>query len=476
MMAESVNQLNSQDFIKQETLDKYRRYIDYLYEFDLVQDAYYLVRAVPKILGEIDNYEHNYPDLYREYLEVVERAKIVAIPILKEEEIEDIFRNNLLAAISYQTRDIYEKIENKLVGIMVYEDRDEFKDKLRKAMEGNQEFIGKQDIEINNEKKPPTIANWLLEYHTKLGMGDVDKVKIAQYFNENKNINRLAMTDRNLLVKILNLYVRLSISSTTTFGLEEPVSITDDQGNKTVINKGVAEKINLRDEIKKDLEIARQVIAEANANKLKAAGVDKKIADEEPADTIQPKPTEKKEVVIKSPSAEPVETIDKKPPVVVIQDDRLAQAEDDLLRDTAGDLSQLRDKLFTGIKANNAELVIASLLILGRLGGLAESLINDKNLANIYEKNVIPALANDLKTDAKRITATYTPAHLREFLRFILDRALKDEQLAAQFGHQIESVMASTGQADYANMVHYDAQAKKFRWAEAQIDPQGNLQ
>jgi len=163
------------DFTKSETLSLFQRYLKYLYDFDIADEAYNLVKALPNFLLQMPNFAEEHPYLYEEYKKIFKSAKILALPFLPSEKIIEIFRTNLLAGLTLKFPDFLDKLEAKLVTFLVTEERDALKANIRKAMEENQETIGKADLIINGQNKPPTVANWLLDYKINLGEGEAEE-------------------------------------------------------------------------------------------------------------------------------------------------------------------------------------------------------------------------------------------------------------------------------------------------------------
>ncbi|MFC1663250.1 hypothetical protein ACFL04_03770 [Patescibacteria group bacterium] len=469
--------------------------------FQEMEDAYWFAQNLDATLTEYREFSGEHPDLYTAYKSMTVKARWIGLQFLTENETVYLFENHLREALTMEDFDIDDAWRGKILTINLLDIRDMFKKRIRNTMERNKQRLTSEDLVIDEERVEPTIGNWIRAYNVALGTEIVPLVKYTEYLFRDKNITKLSDKERALIETLVTFYEKLKLSSETPEGLEENIPVDDKERPGDIIG-GVFQplkKVNM-EEVNNAMKAIQTVLdqekGQPTAPEATPAGAMPALPPEPvalPPDITPPiseptvTPPTVKEPAAKQPKvpptpvpAKPVPKPIPKPelpkiPVVEISDDIVFENENKLLEQSAGDVNKLHSILFNAIKNNRGDQIVASLLILARLGGLPRILIENKDLANLHEKNVIPQLADSLQADQKKIAATYTPAHLREFLKFILTRSIAGEQQVAQYGMQIEEVMQSAGQHQYDRLVYFDNKSGQYRWAEAQVDKDGSL-
>ena len=79
-----------------------------------------------------------------------------------------------------------------------------------KNLMSNQEMIGRNPIWLENKKVDPTIANWLKDFIKEKGSDFFDELILAEYLAVSPNPKNLAIDEKNLLRRLLNLYRNLA--------------------------------------------------------------------------------------------------------------------------------------------------------------------------------------------------------------------------------------------------------------------------
>lgn len=467
------------DFTRNETLSRYQKFLEYLYNFDMAEDAYKLVKTLPVFLAEMPDFENNHPYLFEEYQKIIKSAKILAVNFLPPEEVINIFKTNLLAALRRKFPDFWEKIDYKMVTFLLHEDRDKFKEKLRKAMEENQEKIGELDLEVNEKKLPPTVANWLIEYKVNLGEEEADRLKLVAYFNKNKNINRLDYEDRDLLMEVFNIYVRLGISSQSAQGMEEKITLIDENGEKRIFKKGVLEKVETTDEMRRDLEMAKRAREKVLGVKLPYSYL---VKEEEKKPPISSLPVMKKEGVPEELSE--AAAIQEKLNKTQVENEPLLRQiiaeEKNIIAASQGDMEKLKNYFFEGYKNKESNVVSACLLILARTAGL-KNIISDPLTQEIFGKDIFPILIKQTPgVDLQILINNFrqnkeNPIYRKIFLKFIISRILPTGNQSAYLAWQLENIFRALGQNLFLGLVYYNISTGQFEWAMVKVNKDGSL-
>lgn len=473
------NEIKIPDFTQNETLTRFQKYLEYLYNFDMAEEAFTLVNSLPTFLAEIPDFEANHPYLFEEYQKILKSAKILAANFLLPEEIIEIFRANLLVALRQKFPDFWEKIDFKMVTFLMHEDRDKFKEKLRKAMEENQEKIGNFDLEINEKKMPPTVANWLIDYKVNLGEEGADRLKLVDYFNKNRNINRLDLGDRDLLMEVFNIYVRLGISSQSAEGMEEKITLIDEDGTKRVFNKGVLEKLEITDEMRRDMEMAKHAREKVLGVKFPYTYLKK---EEEIAPSVSSLPVVKEEGMEKKlPEAADIreklsKTMAENEPFLK----QIIAEEKNIITASQGEMEKLKNYFFEAYQNKELNVALACLLVLARTAGL-KNIISDAITQAIFEKDIFPILIKQTAgVDLAGLIDNFrqdkeNEIYLKIFLKFIVSRILPEGKQSAYFAWQLENIFRALGQVSYLGLVYYNIGTSQFEWAMVKVNKDGSL-
>jgi len=225
-------QLNNKNFLKEIEM-KSRDFIDY----DQFREAYDLAKTLEQSINKVKGFKEKSYELYRSYQEIIIKLKWIGLPIMTEGMAIDYFQNHFTKIFSipdYDFDNLWRKLGSILLIIMNFTERDKFKKKLTWALLNNQEKITSRELMINNQRRPPTVGNWLLDYNSNLGTGVVDNLKRVQYFSGNNNIKVLPEQEKARVKTLLDLYERLKLSSFTLEGLEEDIPVDEDDMEGTI--------------------------------------------------------------------------------------------------------------------------------------------------------------------------------------------------------------------------------------------------
>ncbi|MFZ5391229.1 MAG: hypothetical protein ACOZAJ_03080 [Patescibacteria group bacterium] len=211
--------------------------------FNDVDEAYWLVKNLKPFMKDKDFLNDN-SDIAKRYRSLFYRCEFVCLDLLPDQEVLDLFQHHFAEFFSiYQNIDLWSRIRAILLARYILEDRDSFKQKIRKALENNQELLGQGNIFVADEQKPATISNWLLDYTGNVGTGKSESLKKAEYLTNSLNVKALSSINREHLRELINFYEKLKISSLSPEGLEDPVG-TEIDGKQVTFREGNFEEID----------------------------------------------------------------------------------------------------------------------------------------------------------------------------------------------------------------------------------------
>lgn len=139
---------------------------------------------------------------------------------IKQEEglIVKIFSEKLINELNnYQT--IIEAINRRI--FYVLSRNLSFQQEIEKALYLNEETFSDKDFIVENNRKKPTVANWLRDFINHFGAKMFDAVELSSYLTNSDNAKKLNDSERQLLIKILNTYRNIKFF---------PESMPDDDG------------------------------------------------------------------------------------------------------------------------------------------------------------------------------------------------------------------------------------------------------
>jgi len=208
MSQQTLEKLNNLEMIK-----KFNQTIYNIVASDSVGEAKELVAVLSDIFLRNPEFNKVNPSLYKIYYNYLVATKYVIIFDLEEEEIVGLIRENFDFVLNNQEYDLDRKMKYKIRGIIGLEKRDIFKKEIRQALMKCNNILSKNKILINEQKHSGTIANWLKDYYTKLGMEKVDSLKLNEYLVNSANIKFLSLEEKIKLKKLLDFFENMKVSS-----------------------------------------------------------------------------------------------------------------------------------------------------------------------------------------------------------------------------------------------------------------------
>ena len=261
--------------------DDYLKSLDYVFnviiERNDVKSAEVLLKVLTEALAarkrelaarkEIDDF----------YKKVIIKLRFIALPLLDDKDIIDLLGNYFTWQFGLPDYDIQEKLSGKLINTLILEDRDKLKAGLKAALLANQEVITRK-VEIK------TIAGWLKNYISKLGLGKADNLARTQYFIDLTKIKGMDDHYASRLKILFNFYESLKLSSSAPEGFDEAVPIMIN-GKLSIFRHGALEPVGKIAVKKKAVEtkevnkignISRQAVG---VNQAKRVSADKIISN-----------------------------------------------------------------------------------------------------------------------------------------------------------------------------------------------------
>ncbi len=196
-------------------------------------------------------------ELYKKYQRIVIKLKWVSLSYFNKQEIIDLFENYLKAAFEIPDFDLWEKLKLFLLQFGDFEERDEIKKDIINVLNSGKARITSKNI---NEKKEPTVKNWIREYITTVGVGRAESIKLQKFFTQNKNFTTLPANEKNKIKDFFKFYERIKLSSLTPEGVEDSIEIMTDDFRGVFHDGKLEEHEKLTDYQKKLLDISIKII------------------------------------------------------------------------------------------------------------------------------------------------------------------------------------------------------------------------
>ncbi len=213
-------------------------------EQDLVPESRDLISTINQIFSRNSELKREAPELYNHYQTYLMRAKFVCLFELEENEVLELMEKYLVLVLDNPFYNIYEKLRTRLRNFDSLLERDAFKNKIRESLLKNHSKISSEKIMVGTIMQEPTVANWLKDYYSKLGIDRVDALAFNQYLVNTENTKNLEDSSREKLKTLFTLFEKLKISSSEAGGLEENfVAILPDK-SVSLISGGMPTKID----------------------------------------------------------------------------------------------------------------------------------------------------------------------------------------------------------------------------------------
>jgi hypothetical protein len=380
-----------------------------------------LIIEISEILA--DN-EPESPDTRLKYENFLQKAELLALPALSDNEICNLIQNSLISVFEMEDYDLWGKIKTKLLSIPQFEARDALKKKIRDALLLNLQTLTKQGITTDSVKIGGTVKNWLSDYHQAVGTGKVETIKLSQYLVNSPNTKNLDREDKRKLEYLIKVYERLKLSSMDMEGIEETTVFNVD-GEIDLYSEGRIERVSrdIREKVKRIL----------GAEKIGSVG-----------DEIQAK--------YRGDEAEA----------------KKVEAEMKKIQKAVGrDAKKLVEALYLAIPGagRTADKI--------RLAAVLRVLAENGQLTNLLEEKKFSEMMTAYFKEHNKKTETEgfnlnpkNPEYLAAFLKYVLvEKAGMSEDESGRIAMQIFNILAKDGGEKYQGLVYFNLEDGKFKWS-----------
>ena len=173
---------------------------------------------------------------YRKFEQALLKSKFLCLNYFDDwQEISELLKNNLDLAFEMPGYDFWTKLKVNLQYISDWQERDEIKEMLVKSIRAcNKSII---DDNKYQDRVITKISDWVKNFISHLDFDEkVDLVKKAEYINNNSEIKKLKVEDKQKVIALLKLYEALSVSSQQKYGFEDTVFMVVD-GKRIILTK-----------------------------------------------------------------------------------------------------------------------------------------------------------------------------------------------------------------------------------------------
>ncbi|MBU2028421.1 hypothetical protein KJ761_00840 [Patescibacteria group bacterium] len=167
-------------------------------------EALKLLKQIQR-LPSLPDLKQTDPDSYRKLQQTIIFLKIVALPLLTDQEVENILRNSCLESFMIDV-----PLENRLTAKLFYVPflpRDELRKKLRKALLENQQKLG-----------PFTISQWLYKFEKNYPVNQRDLSASVDFVNFHPETRALDSVTKKRLKELTHAYDYLLITTLPATG------------------------------------------------------------------------------------------------------------------------------------------------------------------------------------------------------------------------------------------------------------------
>jgi hypothetical protein len=234
--------------VYQKQLKQIDNLIEVLAESNDFKIAFDLYKKIKSFLDNNTDLKEKDNFSYKKFEQALLKSKFLCLNYFDDwQEINELLRNNLDLAFEMPGYDFWSKLKVNLQYISDWEERDEIKKKLVKSVRAcNKSIIDDNKYQGQVITK---ISDWIKNFISNLNFDKrVDPVKKAEYINNNNELKKLKVEDKQKVVALLNLYESLSVSSQQKYGFEDTVFMVVD-GKRIILTRNGIDDVDA--EIKK---------------------------------------------------------------------------------------------------------------------------------------------------------------------------------------------------------------------------------
>jgi|GEM_PF-1248709 len=229
----------------QQSLDDLNFLAEDILVHDLIGSAQQMISVIEGLMARFPDLKKNAPEAFPIYLNSLQKAKFVCLFDLNEKEILSLLKEKFDIPLAHlDVYDLQRKLSFKLQSIPDLSARDEFKEKIKENFLACQLRLSDNKIKTGNSLEEPTVANWIKNYYTQVGLDSADSFEQSEYLSTNENVKKLKPEQREKLKYLINIIEKLKLSSEQVGGLEESFPAISPIGELNLISHGLVEKIN----------------------------------------------------------------------------------------------------------------------------------------------------------------------------------------------------------------------------------------
>lgn len=416
--------------------------------FNIVEEAKFFVDQLWPEIAADKNLE-NQPEIFKRLKKIYNLNLILILARLPNDQVIRLFKDGLQYYFTdmIDNSNLWELIRGKLVSIFDIPERDLFKEQLRKALLKNKQLITRADITRDNKIYPPSIAEWLVDYTSVVGVGKISAVALNEYFVKNHNFQKLSEQEKKIVRTLITVYEQLKRSSLEPEGLEEKVNIIKD-GRFMVFREGRFENIDPR--------ITDLLKVYQKKERVKVGG------------KLQPKEGLPSIPFVGQPKIELENQRERLTEAYLGPEEErkmIHQEETSLEPISRGDLAPMRQVLLEALNQKDRYKAIAALRILVQKGNLPDEFRNDEKISGLFKNFLKEHYQSEILADFQR--NGFTTSYLSLFLQRVLKNQLGlSEGSSGRVGIQLENMLVKKGNSEAKGMVFGDLTKGEFVWQE----------
>ena len=306
------------------------------------------------------------------------------------------------------------------------EEGESFQKELVNTLYDNKELLTEKEIKTKNETVDPTIGNWLKDYVSFVGAENlVSSIKKAKYYTESKNVTSLSKEEKELVDKLLDLFVAVK---------------------NVYIN---ANRVELEDIYLFPFshEEQKQFIDEMEAEVRKAQDQQEKV-----------------KAVDAETSSEEIDLVSL---YQYLPQDRMAinKEKENLVKRTRKEYDKIADIFANYLLKRNKYGILAAIELLAETGALDTLLAKDKRynhfITGYLSRNNLQGLEEEFKSNP------YQAKFVQYFLKFVLlERLGMKSTDGAKIAAVVGNIFQENEVMEYGQIAYLDLQDNKFKWSE----------
>lgn len=231
--------------------------------FNDKQKAFELSGLLKELLMNNRTEIKQFPEIYNFYKRIIIRMRLIALPLLDEDEIIELTKNYFTMHYKIPYYNFIDNLKTFLIPIVLIEQRDKIKQNIKNALLSNSEVI-------TPNGRIRTVVDWLKNYNTNLGTNIPDKLKKTEYLVSLTRDKTINSEDVVKLKTLFEVYEFLQISAKTIAGMEEEYPVMVD-GKLHIFRKGFLEPVpDFSDEILEGLSLNKTETPSDQLTQLKA--------------------------------------------------------------------------------------------------------------------------------------------------------------------------------------------------------------